>query len=41
MRNMDDIRQKPPLMGEHTAVILGGIGYSKEEIEDLKEENII
>lgn len=32
---------RPPRLGEHTDEILQGLGYSKEEIEKLREQNVI
>jgi len=31
----------PPMVGEHTVEILTGLGFTKEEIEDLKKEGVI
>lgn len=31
----------PPLLGEHTAEILGELGYSMEEVESMKEKGIL
>ena len=39
--SLDDIRRKPPTLGEHTAEIISGLGYSKEEIEAFKKDNIV
>ena len=36
-----DIRNDPPGIGEQTADILAELGYAAEEIEQLKEEEII
>ena len=35
------IRLAPPLVGEHTAEVLAGLGYTREEIERLREEEVI
>ncbi|MEH7253810.1 CoA transferase [Neobacillus niacini] len=35
------MRHHPPVFGEHTELLLGGIGYNTEEISRLKENNII
>jgi len=34
-------RSSAPSIGEHTDEILQGIGYSSEDIEDLKKEGIV
>ena len=34
-------RTRAPTFGEHTDEILSGIGYSKEDINKLKEEKVI
>ena len=36
-----EIRRPAPLLGEHTEETLMGLGYSKEEIADLRERKII
>ncbi len=36
-----NVRYYPPLLGEHTDAILGDLGYSKSQIEDLKNEKVI
>lgn len=36
-----DIRRHPPLAGEHTEEVLAEIGYTKEEIEEMKAKNIL
>jgi formyl-CoA transferase len=33
--------EPPPLLGEHTREVLGALGYSPEEIEELREANAI
>jgi crotonobetainyl-CoA:carnitine CoA-transferase CaiB-like acyl-CoA transferase len=35
------IRRHPPLLGEHTAEVLGEIGYSEEDVRRLKEEEAV
>lgn len=35
------VNQHPPEAGEHTDEILQGIGYSKEELQELRENNTI
>lgn len=35
------IRSPPPLLGEHTNDVLGELGYSKEEIDELRGEGVI
>jgi crotonobetainyl-CoA:carnitine CoA-transferase CaiB-like acyl-CoA transferase len=35
------IRHAAPLLGEHTEEVLMGLGYSKEEIADLRERRVI
>ncbi len=35
------IRRHPPLLGEHTAEVLGEIGYSEEEVRRLREEEAV
>jgi len=36
-----EIKSPPPGMGEHTEEVLLAFGYSKEEIEDLRRENVV
>lgn len=36
-----EIRHRAPRLGEHTAEILGALGYKPEEISALKQKNII
>jgi crotonobetainyl-CoA:carnitine CoA-transferase CaiB-like acyl-CoA transferase len=36
-----EIRRPAPLLGEHTEETLMELGYSKEEIADLRERKII
>jgi crotonobetainyl-CoA:carnitine CoA-transferase CaiB-like acyl-CoA transferase len=35
------VRAAPPLLGQHTAAILGELGYTPEEIDDLREKQVI
>ena len=35
------VRHYPPLLGEHNEEVLGNLGYSKEEVAQLKEEGAI
>ena len=35
------VRSLPPLPGEHTDEILQGLGYKREEIENLRQEGIV
>lgn len=35
------INSRPPLLGEHTEEILGEIGYSRRQIEDLQQRKVI
>jgi formyl-CoA transferase/CoA:oxalate CoA-transferase len=36
-----EIRTAPPILGQHTIEILNDLGYSKSEIENLYQENVI
>ncbi len=36
-----EVRSAAPLLGEHTDEVLEGLGYSKPEIADLRERNIV
>jgi len=36
-----EVKSPPPEMGEHTEKVLLAFGYSREEIEDLKRENVV
>jgi formyl-CoA transferase len=36
-----EIRRAAPLLGEHTEETLKGLGYSKEEIADLRERKVV
>jgi formyl-CoA transferase len=36
-----EIRRPPPRLGEHTAEVLGGLGYSKEDIAALKDKGVV
>ncbi len=36
-----EIRSPPPLFGEHTKEILKGLGFSDEQIEELRKEGVI
>jgi crotonobetainyl-CoA:carnitine CoA-transferase CaiB-like acyl-CoA transferase len=35
------IARRPPLLGEHTDEVLGGLGYSAEAIAALRDEQVI
>jgi crotonobetainyl-CoA:carnitine CoA-transferase CaiB-like acyl-CoA transferase len=35
------IARRPPLLGEHTDEVLGGLGYSAEEIAALRDDQVI
>ena len=35
------IRRAPPMLGEHTDEILGELGYSEAQIEELREAKAI
>jgi len=35
------IRRVPPMLGEHNEEVLGEVGYSPEQIADLKERGVI
>ena len=39
--NIEPLLEQPPLLGEHTDMILNKLGISKEEIQKYKEEGII
>jgi len=41
MRHMEPRMDTIPAVGEHTAPILRALGYSEEQIEQLREEHII
>jgi crotonobetainyl-CoA:carnitine CoA-transferase CaiB-like acyl-CoA transferase len=36
-----EITRRPPTLGEHTDEILGGLGYSKEQIADLRKQRVV
>jgi crotonobetainyl-CoA:carnitine CoA-transferase CaiB-like acyl-CoA transferase len=36
-----EISMRPPLLGEHTQDILGGLGFAKAEVEALRKEGVI
>ncbi|HRO90481.1 MAG TPA: CaiB/BaiF CoA-transferase family protein [Promineifilum sp.] len=35
------VRAAPPLLGEHTGAILGELGYSVEEIDELRRDGVV
>ena len=37
----DPTRRMPPLHGEHTDEILGEIGYTSDQVENMRAEGII
>tara|TARA_B100000686_G_scaffold24842_1_gene23686 strand:- start:10644 stop:11822 length:1179 start_codon:yes stop_codon:yes gene_type:complete len=39
--NIEPLLEQPPLLGEHTDIILNKLGISEEEIQKYKEEGII
>jgi crotonobetainyl-CoA:carnitine CoA-transferase CaiB-like acyl-CoA transferase len=40
-RTPASVRDRAPLLGEHTDVILGELGYTAEEISAFRSEGII
>jgi crotonobetainyl-CoA:carnitine CoA-transferase CaiB-like acyl-CoA transferase len=40
-RTPSRLHTRPPEMGEHTAGILSGLGYSAEQIADLRKRDVI
>jgi formyl-CoA transferase len=36
-----EIKSPPPKLGEHTAELLGGLGYSREDLAALKEKGVV
>lgn len=40
-QNPGSIRNAGPLLGEHTEDVLGGLGYTTEQITDLKDKGVI
>ena len=40
-QNSGSVRSSAPLLGEHTEQIMIEIGYTKKQIEDLKNNRII
>jgi crotonobetainyl-CoA:carnitine CoA-transferase CaiB-like acyl-CoA transferase len=40
-RTPSEVRTRPPECGEHTAEILGTLGYSPEEIAGLRRRKIV
>ncbi len=40
-RSPAGIRERPPLLGEHTDALLAGLGYSVEEIGDLRSHGVV
>jgi crotonobetainyl-CoA:carnitine CoA-transferase CaiB-like acyl-CoA transferase len=36
-----DVRRQPPRLGEHTDEILASVGYTPEEIDGLKEQQVV
>lgn len=40
-RTPGDIRQRPPTLGEHTDQIMQQLGYSQEEIKELRAKRVI
>ena len=35
------VRLHPPRLGEHTAALLRGLGYSEDDIRDLREQGLV
>jgi crotonobetainyl-CoA:carnitine CoA-transferase CaiB-like acyl-CoA transferase len=35
------LNQGAPAFGEHTDIVLGELGYSKKEIETLRQEGVV
>ena len=35
------MRQKPPLLGQHTDEVLGELGYGREEIDHMRNEGVV
>ena len=40
-RTPSSLRQAPPERGEHTDEVLGALGYSAEQLDDLRQRNVI
>jgi CoA:oxalate CoA-transferase len=40
-RRQGKVTSPPPLLGEHTEAVLGGLGYTADEIRSLREEHVI
>jgi crotonobetainyl-CoA:carnitine CoA-transferase CaiB-like acyl-CoA transferase len=35
------VKQAPPELGEHTELVLSGLGYSKEDIDNFRKDGVI
>ena len=36
-----EVETAPPFLGQHTEEILAELGYSKQDIEKLQQENVV